>query len=405
MKNWPRLLKVLLVLVLSFSASGCWDRIEVNDVAIVLATAVDLEEDGQYRVSVQMALPGQMGGPSGGGGGTSGANAFYVDSDKGQSIRQAHGKLQRRLSRRLFFAHRRVLVIGESLARKGIRETFDVVARIPENRLSSLVIVAKGKGFDLLNAHPQFERYSAEAMREIVSGETVLSVDLKDVAQQMSENGTDPLIPLMGAMKPEIGAQQTSSGGTGEKSVKKEVKLLGYAQFRDDKMVGVFQGDAEEGVRWLRMKFRPYSKTLNVPGGIVSVSVNKGMVRIKPELRPDHVHYNVRVDATAYALEASSGLDLGKTEVVSQLRKELAKGIRSSILAAADKIRENNADSGALGTMLGRRKPRQWTEQYRQRWYKGELEKFDLTIDVETRISRIGLITENIAKREQAIDE
>ena len=47
--------------------TGCWDRIEINDVAIIIATAIDLEDD-MYRVTVQLPLPWPIGDVNGGGG-------------------------------------------------------------------------------------------------------------------------------------------------------------------------------------------------------------------------------------------------------------------------------------------------------------------------------------------------
>ncbi|UJF34245.1 hypothetical protein L0M14_03155 [Paenibacillus hexagrammi] len=98
--------------------TGCWDRIETNDVAFVLSSSVDLEDDGKYRVSYLVPLPGSMGGASGGGGGTSGNNSYYIDSETGATMREATSKLQKRMSRKLFLSHRRTIIIGEEMAKR-----------------------------------------------------------------------------------------------------------------------------------------------------------------------------------------------------------------------------------------------------------------------------------------------
>ncbi|TXK73213.1 Ger(x)C family spore germination protein, partial [Paenibacillus sp. N3.4] len=41
--------------------TGCWDRTETNDIAFVLTSAIDLEDDGRYRISYMLPLPGSMG--------------------------------------------------------------------------------------------------------------------------------------------------------------------------------------------------------------------------------------------------------------------------------------------------------------------------------------------------------
>ena len=57
--------------------SGCWDRVEINDLAIVTAAAIDATDDNQIELSLQVFIPkalgsgGGQGGGGGGGGGTS----------------------------------------------------------------------------------------------------------------------------------------------------------------------------------------------------------------------------------------------------------------------------------------------------------------------------------------------
>ncbi|OFW78123.1 MAG: hypothetical protein A2201_05075 [Alicyclobacillus sp. RIFOXYA1_FULL_53_8] len=52
---------VVLVLALSLVlTTGCWDRTELNELAIVLASGSDWSEDGQYELSDQIAIPAQL---------------------------------------------------------------------------------------------------------------------------------------------------------------------------------------------------------------------------------------------------------------------------------------------------------------------------------------------------------
>lgn len=384
-----RLTLVVLVLVSALAVTGCWDRTEVNDIAIVVATSFDLEPDGQFRVSCQMALPGQMGGSNGGGGGTSGTKSFFVDSEVGRTIREANARQQARLSRHLFFAHRRVLVIGEELAKRGIREVYDVIARVPENRLTSNIVISAGKGYDLLNAQPQFERFSAEAMREILISDAMVQVNLKDVAQELSQTGVDPLLPYMKTL---------STTKTKEKS--KEVGFVGYAQFHDDKMVGVITKEASEGVHWLQKKFRPYMTTLDEMKefGKVSIYAYRGKSKITPVPLADHLRFDIDIQAICYVVESLSDVDFGLTENVEKLQKVLNEHIRRSVEDTIAQIKKVQSDSGGLGLHVARSYPRLWREKYMYDWY-AELEKAQFNITVQSEISRIGLISENIAKR------
>ncbi|KEO84803.1 Ger(x)C family spore germination protein [Tumebacillus flagellatus] len=379
----------VMLLLSTLFVSGCWDRTEVNDIAIVLSTAYDLEDDGQYRVTVQMALPGQMGGATGGGGGTSGQKSYYVDSETGKTVREANNKQQARLSRQLFFAHRRVLIVGEELAKQGIRDLFDVVARVPENRLTSNIVIAKGKGYDLLNAQPQFERFSAEAMREILQSDNMIEVNMKDVAQELSQTGTDPLIPMMKPVKTTKG-EQTST----------ETQFIGYAQFHDDKLTGTLQNEASKSIHWVRQKFRPFSDSYELPElGKVAVNFYKGKSEVTPVLGSDHLTFNVRINANCYVVEAEKGVDFGMSENVRKLEGAIDQKLREGVEEAIRETQANRSDAGQLGLLLSRRFPRQWQEKYREHWYE-ELDKAVFHVSVNTEVARVGLISENLAKKE-----
>ncbi|MGC6588562.1 hypothetical protein ACPV3A_26915 [Paenibacillus sp. Dod16] len=50
---------ILLHIVIMLLLSGCWSRRELNDLAIAVAAGVDWVE-GRYRLTVQVANPGQL---------------------------------------------------------------------------------------------------------------------------------------------------------------------------------------------------------------------------------------------------------------------------------------------------------------------------------------------------------
>ena len=78
--------------------SGCWDRVEVNDLALVNAAAFDAVPGGGDSVTVQVVVPknlqaaGGTGPQSGGQGG--GGPVVAVVSGTGRSIADAVSRIQ-----------------------------------------------------------------------------------------------------------------------------------------------------------------------------------------------------------------------------------------------------------------------------------------------------------------------
>lgn len=114
LNRWTRLIKLLcIMIVLSTILTGCWDRLEIEDRAVVLGVSIDVAKPeaegsegeithlagslpapatGRVRVGVQIALPGRIPlgpGESGGGGKGGGSQTVWVIDVKGYSIDDA----------------------------------------------------------------------------------------------------------------------------------------------------------------------------------------------------------------------------------------------------------------------------------------------------------------------------
>ena len=45
-----------ILFVLMF-ITGCWDRKEINDIGLVMATGIDLADNGKIKATIQIAVP------------------------------------------------------------------------------------------------------------------------------------------------------------------------------------------------------------------------------------------------------------------------------------------------------------------------------------------------------------
>ncbi len=99
-------------------------------------------------------------------------------------------KIANKTSRRLYFAHNQVLVIGEDLARKGVTPLFDLIERDPEVRTDFYVLVAKGaKASDLLKIKTPIEKLPGTEMRESVeNAEQILGTSYRMSIKEMIAN-------------------------------------------------------------------------------------------------------------------------------------------------------------------------------------------------------------------------
>lgn len=369
--------------------SGCWDRTEINDVAFVLMTAIDKIDEEQYRYSAMIPLPGQMGGAQGGGGGTSGNKSFYIESETGRTVREAERKLQERMSRNLFHGHRRVIVFGERLAREGIALKFDYISRLPENRLSTFPVITKGEGLSLLETSPKLEMFPAEAIRELAKARGHIPVNLKDVVVSLGQTGSDPIIIYMEPK--EVGEKENKS---------KEIAVRGYAQFREDRFVDIFENEAAEGLTLLNYKYPRYTTTTSgLKGEDITFHIANANTKIKPEIRNGVPHFTIRVTARIKLQTTHEELDFHTLYATKQTEHIFGRQIENSLHAAVTQMQRHGTDSAGFGMKFARRFPGEWRNTYKYKWEE-HLKKATFEYHVNTYIAETGLTFENIVKKE-----
>jgi spore germination protein KC len=126
-----RILLFVFIYTSLFLLTGCWDRVELNDVALIRGIGLDQKEDNRIEVTVEIAIP-QIQSGSEGGGGSGGGGQTLIRTGQGVTIADALEQLTKRIPRKVFWGNSEVIVIGEKLAEEGIRDQIDFFIRHPE---------------------------------------------------------------------------------------------------------------------------------------------------------------------------------------------------------------------------------------------------------------------------------
>src|SRR5690606_17351958 len=110
-----------LVLVFLVFTGGCWDRRELENLAVVVGIGINLAPEGEgYEVSSQIVRAAQIQSPGGSGSGDEELRPFWILRSRGPTVFEAIRNATLQSSRRLFLSHNQVLVINEAVAREGL---------------------------------------------------------------------------------------------------------------------------------------------------------------------------------------------------------------------------------------------------------------------------------------------
>ncbi|WP_068501171.1 Ger(x)C family spore germination protein [Paenibacillus kribbensis] len=397
MKTWIRTwIKTAVFIPLLLVLGGCWDRTELNDLALITALAFDKVENNQVRATVQFVLPqNQSGGGTTGGGATGGgaARRTSVRSETGFDITDALSKLQRVIPREMFWGQCRIYIFSESVARAGIREHLDFLIRFPETRERAYMFVSKGEAASALELFPPIENSSAEVLRKLSDLRIGIRVTMHQLSLMLSGDSRTAILPMIYILpKPQsAGPFQTIP------------YLLGSAVFKNDKMVGQISERVTRGILWLRNEVKGYTVVFKPEGseGLMSLKPVKANVKLIPKIEGETWKMTVRVRTEGDIIQNGTIMDPMNPHLLAVISKGFKDDVRKRIESALYEVqRRHKTDVFNFAQTFQRKYPKQW-EKMKDRWDE-QFSKVEVNTEIEAKILRPGLISspEGVPKEE-----
>lgn len=396
---------VLVTLLIVPILTGCWDRLEIEDRAVILAIGIDKAKPGDeketsnathilqggssqgnelIRITAQIAVPGRIPlGTGGGEGGPSGQKPVWVLTSVGNTIDDALMNLQQQLADRLFYGHLRVIVLSEELARIGIQNENDYFRRQPQVRRTVWMVVSKGKAADIMNANPQLERVPAlyllatlEHAREMGKLPNNFLGVFFSASSSKGQEGTVPYVELKKASN---------------------VEVAGMAYFRDDKMVG--KTTALQIGHYMAMKeINPggYSVLQQIPDSETSVlfKTNHRKSKIKTTIQNNQIYVDVKCQIEGDIREKSNEKVLISKQNMMKLEEVIGKDAEVGFKKLIQQTQEDGSDIFGFGEYVRAMHPRYWNKEIRTKEAWANKYK-DITVSVSMRVNirRIGTKT------------
>ncbi|MCY9693442.1 Ger(x)C family spore germination protein [Paenibacillus alginolyticus] len=379
-------IKSLILILLISLLGGCWDRTELNDLALITALAFDKSEDNQVKVSVQVVIPQNQGGAGmigGGGGGGTAKKTTVRTEEHGFDTADALSKLQRKIPRRLFWGQCKIFIFSDSLAKSGIREQFDFLVRHPQPRERAFMFISKGKAADALELFPPIERSSAEVLRKLSELQIGISVTIEQMSIMLKGDSHTAALPLVYILPKNKSAEPFQT----------IPYLFGTAVFKKDKMVGEISEKVTRGVMWIKNEIKEYTVTYeaNESEGLVSLKPVKANVKLIPKIEGEKWMMTLKVQTEGDIVQNSTLLNPMNPDLLSNMNKAFANDVRGRIQLALQEIQERlKVDILGFATEFHRKYPKQW-EKNKDNWEE-LFPKVEVNLDIKTQILRPGLI-------------
>ena len=173
--------KLLFILLIPLFVGGCYDYQELNDLAIISGIAIDYEDD--YEVTFEV-LESQK---------ESNEKASYVKAT-GKTISEAFAKASLKIHKEVYFAHVKVILFSEKIAKDYMQDVTDYILREPNIRnIFYPLIVLDGKASLILENKNEASPVTSVALEKaLTNNRSTPKIAINMDFETMMNNFVDP---------------------------------------------------------------------------------------------------------------------------------------------------------------------------------------------------------------------
>lgn len=372
-----------LLLILAVLCSGCVFIREITEINFVLGAAFDYNpQTDMYIVAVQTPIPVPRGeqAPDPG---------WMVYQAEGKSIFEAVRNLGHQSPRKMFWAHTDVYIVGQELARHGIKPVMDWLQRDEEPRVNELLILADGKASDILAIEDGREVVPMVTLERIIrESERVHAkapmVTLRMFIQEYLSYSPYNVVPVVKSTKADVDTP-------GAKNV---FHVSGSGVFRGDKLVGHLDPRETRGFLYARGRVESTVFTASVPPDNTRVAFEVVGLKssIQPVVQDGTILVNITVDVTTQLAQVEGVIGADNPDTMKQLEAIVANIVEREIRETINRAQNMKTDFFGVGELLYKFHPGVW-RQVEDDW-ENIFADLEFNVVVESTVIRTALITE-----------
>ncbi|MCD7032918.1 Ger(x)C family spore germination protein [Metabacillus sp. GX 13764] len=394
-------MKKLLVLAgLVMLLTGC-GRTELNELDVVSALGIDQTENG-LLVSIQIVNPGGTAAATG----KTPEAPVYTFSYEGTSLTEIMENVKSSFSRKFFFSHLSLVVLGDEFAQKtGFLPITDFIERqyqIKDN--VPLLIAENSKAVQILKTYTPVQKIPAIAIKDrVYNNKTAMGLkkgtEYRDLAQSLSEY-QDPVVLGVKKKVPASDAEQSEilNNINGNE---KAFEIMNVGAFKGTKLVDWLKLDESRG--WaLASGYAGGPVYLTVPcpddsKGMAGVMLKKIKGGLKLEKGSSPLKYKASVEAKGMISEITCNIPIENPETIQQLNKETERVLTANLLAAMAKSKSIGSDYLGLQKLLYQNDYFRWKkskDNWEQLFQNAQLET-EVKVNIKTAGTRVKSIYED----------
>ena len=338
---------IIVLLLILFSTTGCWNLKEPNQLAFFTGNGLDLTEDGKLEATVLIVTPAGIGGGQFSSGDKK--KGYQVVSATGKNVSDAITNIQSKLSRHVFPGHRDIFLVGQRLAEQGIGETIDPFLRNAHSDLRSLIYLVKdGKPEEIFSIEPFFDQFITTSLSDEQTAIGIKPYLAREFVIDVLSEGTQPLMPVV-SLNPQ---NHYNFDGSAIFNKEDNVKLVGFLNKKE-----TFYAN------WVKDRLSSHTLTsfINQGDGTISITLGSFKRHITVKEVDEEIHIDLRLSGKGTIIENSTNLDPSKGVDLKLIEDELEKITQKAIEKQIKMVQKKyKMDIYGFGESVHQQYPKQW---------------------------------------------
>lgn len=342
-----KLLKLIALLLIVISLTGCWDQNIYEKIGFILNAGIDKGTDDKILFTVSIPIISESSGGVGGGSSADGGEGQKVEvySSETNLIRQERENLRLSSPKQLEGGKIQNVLFGSQLAReKGISEYLELYERDTQSTVQSWIVVVDGTANELITkganmkAKPRLGQYINELLERNSKAGYCPKMNIIKYSIENVIPGLSPILPMI-------------------KLEPNDIKVIGTALISNDKMSGqldtletayLFMVMGESKMSEIPFDLPEDIKTIKKKA-IVFISKTKTKSKLNFTNGIPTLDFNIKIDAT---MEEYTWGQLADKKYKTKIEEALASHIKNSLNEVFKKLQAANCDPMGVGDRL-----------------------------------------------------
>jgi len=317
-----RKMALFAIAVLLLSQYGCWNRKELNDILIVQAVGIDRLKNGDFRLTYQVLKPKVLKNPSNIPSSPQ-QKGVWCFSSTGKTIFDAIRNATLSSDKKLFWAHNKIVVVSENLAKKGIKDVLDMILRDHEFRSDAYIIITSDDIEKFLNTSSPMESIPAKELENVIknyyaNSKTIL-MKIYEFVKMTNTKSKAAVAPFVEIKRPLALSSESYMFFVSKTAVFDNFKLIGYLNHNETR-----------GVLWVLNKIKSGIYPIENKNMSISLELIHSSSKIFVKNIKNKVLFKIEIFSEVNLGEKEKGIQFTQKNI-EEVKKELSKSISKDI--------------------------------------------------------------------------